>query len=227
MTGSRLARATCGLTLILLGCGSVTPSVPVPAGSTRLETASAASAMPARETAATPTAESTPAASLTGIDLRTVVFGSLERPADLQHDYGVVGSETRTLVIISGLDAEFLQLPGFVGGRAEFFSGESGALLSLAHVYEDGAAARLANSRYQLELSSAAGYGFGAAEPAGFEAEGICDTGPNPSLNGLVETICIWRNGPLVLMVGGPLREDVIRTLGIEMNERASRALGE
>ena len=74
---------------------------------------------------------------------------------------------------------------------------------------------------YLDELRSEAGYGFGPGDPAGLGDEGTCDVGPNRGLDGLVEAICLWRNGPFVLLVGGPIDPAVIRDIAEGMDDRA------
>ena len=186
--------ATIGSVLMLAGCGALRPAAsPVPAASP--------SPGPA--------------------DLAAVVIGSDERPSGLVHDQTILGRPTLTLVVISGRDAEFLALEGFRDGRAAFFSTPSASLLSMALDFSESQWADIALHRYQAELSSSEGYGFGEAQPA-IGSEGICDTGENPSLGGLVESICIWRSGRLVLIAGGALPMAEIQQVAETMQDRAT-----
>ncbi len=170
------------------------------------------------ESRATPVASPSAAA----IELASVVIGPDEAPAGLSHDETVIGPETLTSVIISGRDEEFRALQGFLDGRAEYFSTETEVLLSMALAFDSDFAADIAMHRYQNELRDDVGYGFGAGESTPFAFEGVCDTGPNPAFDGLEESICIWRNGELVLIDGGTLSMTEIRALAEEMNDRAT-----
>jgi hypothetical protein len=76
-------------------------------------------------------------------------------------------------------------------------------------------------------LQSPEAYGFGAGEPAGLGDEGVCDASPNPYVDGLVESICLWRNGTLVLIVGGPMAMTDIRAVAASMDTRADRLAGD
>ena len=197
---------------VLVGCGlgsaSQGPSTP-----SSVPTSASAGSTPSSLPSPTPVA----------IDLSRIVFGPEEAPAGMALDDTITGPETLTLVVISGQDAEFEALDGFVDGRATFFSGEGGALLTLALAFDDTLAADVAMHRYQRELKGSDGYGFGLSQPADFAFEGICDTGANPAHNGLEESICIWRAGGLVLIVGGPQPRSQIEAIAEEINARAER----
>jgi len=52
------------------------------------------------------------------------------------------------------------------------------------------------------ELTSDDHYGWDGGD-VGLGAEGTCAQGDNPQMGGLHETICVWRHGPLVMVVGG------------------------
>ncbi len=188
----------------IIGCG------PTPSPSSRPSTAS-----PALPMSPGPTATAGAA-----VDLSMIVFGPDDAPAGMIHDDTVTGLETATLVIVSGSDAEFEALDGFLDGRATFFSGDGGALLTLALAFDDSLNADLAAHAYQRELRRDDGYGFGAGERASFALDGICDTGANPAHNGLEESICIWHNGPVVLIVGGPQPMAQIQAIAEEINAR-------
>jgi hypothetical protein len=123
-----------------------------------------------------------------------------DTPAGLNHDYTVSGAETLTMVVISGRQAEFAALPGFVDGLATAFSGSDGALLTAGLAFHDSILADLAAHTYQNELASTEGYGFGEGQRNEIAFESVCDTGPNPALDGLVESICIWHTGRVVFL---------------------------
>ena len=157
-----------------------------------------------------PSSGVSPSANLAGI-----VIGQSDPPEGMSHDTTVEGADALTQVVISGRDAEFLALPGFRDGRSNSFSGESGALLSIALAFDTPDDAAGALDLFLDELQSDDGYGFGAASgDAGLGDEGTCQEGANPALDDLQESICIWRHGDAVLIVGGPsLRRSCVRTL--------------
>ena len=204
------------LTAVLGACGSSTaPSAPLATATPRASpgatsTASMSSTSPASGSAAPP-----------AIDLSAIVLGPDDPPPGMSHDETITGPEALTMVVISGSDAEFEALGGFVDGRGAFFSGEGGALLMLALAFDEPVAADLAAHRYQRELSSADGYGFGDGQPTDFAFEGICDTGTHPAFPDLEESICIWHAGPVVLIVGGPIPRQQLEGIAREMDARA------
>jgi hypothetical protein len=139
----------------------------------------------------------------------------------MDHDSTGDGRAALTEVVISGRGPEFQSLPGFRDGRYTTFSGTGGALLSLALSFDTPQDAERAFDLYIDELQSDEGYGFGEGPEADLGDEGTCDEGENPALDGLEESICVWRNGSLVLMAGGPIDPPVLRALVETMDEAA------
>lgn len=72
---------------------------------------------------------------------------------------------------------------------------------------------------FHLELVSDDGYAL-AGSPATLGDEGVCGEGPVPTPLG-EETICIWRNGTLLLAAGGALAGDGIHATAQAMDARA------
>jgi hypothetical protein len=175
----------------------------------------------------TPTASSGPTSTPietsvpAGLDL--VIATSEATTLGLNHDYTETGRSALTFVVRSGRNADFAALDGFIAGHLAGFNGEAGALISAAFAFDTGAHAQTALDLFLDELSSEAGYAFGVGELAGLGHAGVCDSGPNPHLNGLVENICIWRNASLVLIAGGPISMADIRAIATAMDSRADR----
>lgn len=130
------------------------------------------------------------------------------------------GQEARTSVIVSGRSEEILALPGFVEGQYRTFSGDGGAVLVLALVFDTTEHADGAFAAYLEELSSDEGYGLGSGTPTAWGDEGTCATGPVPTPLG-EETICLWRTGSAVMAVGGALEDERLFTIAQDMDERA------
>ena len=126
-----------------------------------------------------------------------------------------------TEVVISGRDAEFLALGGFADGHFRTFSGESGALLSLALVFDDVSDAGAAFTLYRDELESDDGYGLDGGEAADWGDEGVCASGPVATPIG-EETICVWRTGPVVMALGGAMDPEQFEDIGAGMDGRAA-----
>jgi hypothetical protein len=171
---------------------------------------------------ATPSPTAAPTQPTHPIDLDAIVVSPTASPLGMHHDETGAGPTALTMLIISGRQAEFANLSGFVDGRWTTFSGDAGALLSLAIAFDDGLSGDLAYHRFVHELRSEAGYGFGDVDRADLGFEGVCDTGPNPALDGLIETICIWRAHTLVLIAGGPIPPDALLGIAAEMDVRAA-----
>ena len=201
LVGERRALQIGGIAFLLMGCQAASPAMP-----------------PASAAATTH-----PAATSTPMDLELIIATQEATTLGLHHDYTETGRSALTYVVRSGRNAEFEALGGFVGGRLEGFSADTGALLSAALAFETHEHAGSALDLFLDELRSPAGYGLGEAEPAGLGDEGVCDNGPNPHLGGLVENICIWRNGAIVLIAGGPLSESDLYTVAAAMDGRADR----
>jgi hypothetical protein len=154
-------------------------------------------------------------------DLAEIVISPSDPPAGMGHDETVERRSVLTSVVISGRASEFLGLPGFRDGRVTKFSGESGALLSLGLSFETPQDAAYAFDLFLDELQSEEGYGFGSGPDANLGDEGTCDEGANPALDGLQESICLWRNGSLVLIAGGPIDPEHLRPFAEAMDQAA------
>jgi len=154
------------------------------------------------------------------IDLASIIVAPEAPPAGMQHDESGSGRDALTMLIISGRGAEFDALDGFVDARWATFSGDAGALLSLAMAFNDSLTGDVAFHRFARELSDDDGYGFGTLDRAALGFEGVCDTGANPAHDGLIETICIWREGSLVLIAGGPMPPDDLKAIADAMDAR-------
>jgi hypothetical protein len=105
--------------------------------------------------------------------------------------------------------AELLAAPGFVDGRwsrfagsAEDFEASKGFILTWVARYASPEDATEAFAILLNELTSDDHYGWDGEE-VGLGNEGTCAEGDNPQMGGLHETICAWRHGPLVMLVGG------------------------
>lgn len=140
----------------------------------------------------------------------------------LNHDYTEVGDSALTFVVQSGREADFEALAGFIDGQLAGFSGGAGALLAAALAFDTAAQAQTGLDLFVDELRSPESYDLGAAEPTQLGDEGVCGSGPNPHLDGLVESICVWRNGTVVLIAGGPMAMTEIRMVAAAMDARSS-----
>jgi len=131
------------------------------------------------------------------------------------------GDSALTEVVISGRDAEFRALAGFADGHFRSFSGESGALLSLALVFDDASDAAAALTLFLDALESADGYRLDGGEAADWGDEGVCASGPVPTPIG-EETICVWRTGLVVMALGGALDLEQFEGVAAGMDRRAA-----
>ena len=133
------------------------------------------------------------------------------------------GTEALTEVVISGRDAEFLRLTGFVDGHVRTFSGDGGALLSLALVFDDPTHATTAFRLFLDELESDDGYGLDVGQATDWGDQGTCASGPTPTPLG-AETICVWRSGQVVMALGGAMDPEQFEDIGAGMDRRAEGA---
>jgi hypothetical protein len=154
------------------------------------------------------------------IDLASIIVSPEAPPPGMHHDETGLGRDALTMLIISGREAEFAALNGFVDARWTTFSGDAGALLSLAMAFEEGIVGDVTYHEFVNELRSEEGYGFGDVERVALGFEGICDTGANPAHDGLVETICIWREANLILIAGGPMPPAALKAIAADMDAR-------
>ena len=169
--------------------------------------------------------EEAPAAA-PALALAHIVLAPDAAPPGICNDAVVEGTPVLTRVVISGRDAEFLDLEGFTAGRYTQFSGEGGLLLSLGLVFDTVSDAERAFGLYLDELQSDVAYGVGTGGvDAGLGEEGTCAGFDNPALGGFHENACLWRQGTLVLLTGGTLEADTIHSIAEGMSARASSAL--
>ena len=181
----------------------------------------------------TSTQPASPAATVAaqGIsDVRRIVIAQDAAPQGLNHDHSEERSGVleRPIISRSGADLKPVRTqPGFVVGRYSEFSGQAGALLSWAALFDTAANAERSLELYLEELRSDDGYGLDTSTEAGLGDEGTCaegdvviDRGPDsPSLT-VHETICLWRTGSLVLTAGGPMEHAAIRSIADAMQRR-------
>ncbi len=206
------------LLLLTAGCAGTLSQA---SADTPADVASAAARTPPQ---ATPTATGAPpssAAAFAALEtLGAALVSERTAPSGLKEDYRERGAPALTRVVISGRGAEFLALRGFLAGEYAGFSGERGVLLSLGLAFDDEAHSRAAYQLYVDELESDAGYGF-STRPATLGDDGVCGEGSNPGLGGLQEGICVWRNGNLVLILGGTLSPKATLSVAKGMDLRA------
>ena len=211
-----------GLALVLMalatGCADV-PSQPSADALSDVPSA-AATTGPRTTPSAIGSLPSSAAASEALDTLGAVLVKEETAPRGLKQDYRERGAPALTRVVISGRGAEFLALPGFLAGEFAGFSGERGVLLSLGLAFDTEANTRTAYQLYVDELESAAGYGF-STRPAALGDEAVCGEGGNPGLGGLQESICIWRDRDLVLIIGGTLSPKATMSAAEGMDLRA------
>jgi len=169
-----------------------------------------------------PTRSPTPSATATipSRDFTDIVVAPEAAPPGTTYNGTGQGRPVLTEVVVSGRDAQFLALPGFVDGRYNTFSGEGGALLSLALRFDTVQHSEQAFDLFLEEFGSADGYGLDSDAPAGLGDEGTCAEGPVPTPLG-EEAICLWRNGTLVLIAGGAMDADDMHAIAEGMDARA------
>ena len=176
-------------------------------------------ATPQTSSPATTAPSSSPTANAEALRLVGDIVVSPDSPPPGTEFNGTGDGQTALMaVVISGRRQEFQELPGFVDGRFNTFSDGGGALLSLALLFDTDEHAEEAFDLFHLELVSDDGYGL-AGTPATLGDEGACGEGPVPTPLG-EETICIWRNGPLLLAAGGALPDEGIFAAAEAMDAR-------
>ena len=154
-------------------------------------------------------------------DAGDIVLAARAAPAGMSFNGTGEGESALTEVVISGRDAEFRALAGFADGHFRTFSGESGALLSLALVFDDADDAGTALTLFLDELESDDGYGLDGGESSDWGDEGVCASGPVPTPIG-EETICVWRTGPVVMALGGAMDLEEFEDIAAGMDDRAA-----
>jgi len=124
-------------------------------------------------------------------------------------------------VVISGREAQFIELPGLSAGRHSEFSGDGGLLLSLGVRFDSVENADHAFDLFLNELESEEGYGLDSRTSEKIGDEGKCTEGPNRDLGGIHERICLWRTGQMILVAGGTLAWDDLYDIAHGMDFRA------
>lgn len=154
-------------------------------------------------------------------DAGEIVLAADAAPPGMSFDGTGEGDAALTEVVISGRDAEFQALAGFADGHFRTFSGDSGAVLSLALVFDDASDAGTALSLFLDELESDDGYGLDGGAAADWGDEGVCASGAVPTPLG-DETICVWRSGPVVMALGGAMDPAQFEDIAAGMDRRAA-----
>jgi hypothetical protein len=168
-----------------------------------------------------------PSSTVEPMDLGAVVISADAPPTGMSSDSGRDGQVLGRLPLSPGRASELQDQPGFVTCSYSTFSGSAGFLLTWAAQYASEVEATQAVSIVLDDLQSDDGYGWGIGDDAGLGDEGTCLEGDNPQEGGLHETICAWRNGPLVLVVGGESSEATVQSLAEEMDSRADALLSQ
>jgi len=201
----RPAKLLLGLVLVLAGCATSSPT-----------------AMRS-EAPATPSPTPEPSIAAHRVAAEIVVAEDDAPPETLFNGSGE-GRLALTVVVLSGRGEEFVALPGVLDGQYRTFSGDGGALLSLALVFDTVDHARGAYALFLKEFESEDGYGLTTDAPTAWGDEGVCDTGPVPTPLGN-ETICLWRTGTALMAAGGMLgAPDQLFAIAADMDARATRS---
>jgi hypothetical protein len=168
------------------------------------------------------------------LDLASVVIPPDEPPAGMTlSDEGGDRAVLTQLPLFPDTASELAAVPGFVGGRWSRFAGSAsdfqasrGFILTWVVAYDSGASAERAVELLLNELESDDRYGWGIGADVGLGDEGTCLDGENPQMDGLPETICAWRRGQLVMVVGGGIdNETPIEDEAAAMDARASELI--
>ncbi len=183
------------LILVVAGCGSDTPEASVDRPEPTMASASVG-----------PTH-----AGQHDLELESVIIPPDEPPPNTTlsgegRGRGTLGE----LPLFPSTAAELVTAPGFVDGRWSRFAGSEedfaesrNFILTWVVQYATTDEAEAVVARLLNELQSEDRYGWGIGKDAGLGDEGTCLDGENPQLGGHPETICVWRRGPLVMVVGG------------------------
>ena len=168
------------------------------------------------------------------LDLDAIVIPPTSPPAGMKLSSDGHGRDALTrLPLFPDTAAALIAAPGFVDGRysdfagsAEDFEASRGFVLTWVAQYASPGDATGAFAILRNELESDDHYGWGMGEDAGLGDAGTCLEGDNPRLGGLHETICVWRRGTLVMIVGGgSANETPIPAAAEAMDARADAVL--
>jgi hypothetical protein len=177
-----------------------------------------------------------PSRSLAPISL---AVGSLVIPPEEPPDGMTLSDEGEGRVVLHQLPlfpdtaGKLQATPGFVDGSWSRFAGSAsdfeaskGFILTWVAEFDSETDASGGFSILLNELQSDDHYGWGIGEDAGLGDEGTCLDGENPQLGGLQETICVWRRGQLVMVVGGGSENETpIEVEAAAMDARAAALL--
>ena len=170
-------------------------------------------------------------------DLLGIVLWEDTKPANWTLDNLVSNpDEIRFIPIRSLTGDDFFALPvpaGYLGGRYTNFSGPTGVYMCWSALFETEEQAAAALPFYQREMEAADAWGLGPGEPVDFGDGGFlyagdttAFTGP-PGTNEPIRTqIYLWRDGNLLLAIGGWFDFDAneLRSLAEGMDARAAAA---
>ena len=158
-----------------------------------------------------PSAQQTPSPppAIGPMDLDGVVIPPDVPPAGMTlSDEGEGPATLEQLPLFPDTAAELLAAPGYVDGRWSRFAGSpedfeasTNFILTWVAEYASSANAAHAFSILHNELTSEDHYGWDGKN-ADLGDAGTCAEGDSPQL-GIHETICVWRRGPLVMVIGG------------------------
>jgi hypothetical protein len=168
-------------------------------------------------------------------DLASIVIPPASPPAGMTLSSEGRGRATlERLPLFPQTAAALIAQPGFVDGRWTDFAGSpddfaasTGFVLTWVVTYASETQAGGAYSILREELESPDRYGWGRGDEAGLGDEGTCLEGDSPRLDGLHETVCLWRRRSLVMVVGGGSKNETpIPVAAASMDSRAATLLG-
>ena len=175
-----------------------------------------------------------PSRTISAADLATIVLADTDAPQGMGHDDSVTGVAALIRPFNGVTDDDStaaLTQAGFVEGRYAEFSGDPGALLSWAALFETVEDAERSLALYGTELESEDGYGLSSGTPvdigdegAFYEGESVLGAGgPGPVGPNVHTRVYLWRVGTLVLAAGsyGDFSTEDLRAVAEEMDARA------
>ena len=175
------------------------------------------------------------ASTLASEDLTSIIIPPASPPAGMTlSSEGSGRAALERLPLFPDTAAALMAQPGFVDGRWSDFAGSPddfaasiGFVLTWVVTYASESEAVGAYSILREELESPESYGWGRGDDAGLGDEGTCREGDNPRLDGLHETVCLWRRSSLVMVVGGGSKNETpIPVTAAAMDSRAATLLG-
>jgi len=170
------------------------------------------------------------ATSAASLDLTAIVIPPESPPNGMTlSDEGGGPATLEQLPLFPDTATDLLAAPGFIDGRwsrfagsEEDFAASKNFILTWVVQYASPSDAEGAFSILLNELQSDDHYAWGIGDDAGLGDAGTCLEGDNPQMGGLHETICVWRHGPLVMVLGGGSENETpIEADAEAMNARA------